>query len=101
MRGRSATAPVSSGGFALARIVRLIGSVVAGLIVLGIAFVVFEANPGNSIVEWVTDAARWLVGPFKNLFTIESQDWRVIVNWGLAAIAYLVVSRAIARLLAR
>lgn len=79
----------------------LIGSVVAGLIVLGILLVVLDANPRNDIVEWLTDAARWLAGPFKDLFTIENRDWRVVVNWGLAAIVYMFISRVIARLLAR
>ena len=100
MRTRT-VAPVHSGRFALARIVALVGSVVAGLIVVGILLVVLDANPRNDIVEWVTDAARWLAGPFHGLFDIHDQDWRVAVNWGLAALAYLAVSRVLARLLAR
>lgn len=100
MRTRTAT-PVSSGGFAIARIVSLIGSVIAGLIVVGILLVVLDANQSNAIVEWLTDAARWLAGPFHGLFSIESREWRVVVNWGLAAIVYLAISRVIARLAAR
>lgn len=100
MRTHTAT-PVRSGGLALARVVRLVGSVVAGLIVLGILLVVLDANSRNDLVQWITDAARWLAGPFHNLFEIDSREWRVGVNWGLAAVAYLAVSRLIARLLAR
>jgi hypothetical protein len=92
---------VRSGSLALARIVRLAGSVVAALIVAGILLVVLDANPANDIVNWVTDAARWLAGPFRDLFSIENRDWRVAVNWGLAAVAYLAISRFVARLLAR
>lgn len=90
-----------SGGFAIARVVMLIGSVVAGVIVLGILLIIFDANPRNDIVEWITDAARWLAGPFHNLFTIEQRNWRIAVNWGLAAVVYLAVSRFIASLLTR
>ena len=100
MRTRTA-APVHSGGLALARVVRIIGSVVAGLIVVGILLVVLDANPRNDLVEWLTDAARWLAGPFHGLFSLDTQEWRVAVNWGLAAVAYFVASRVIARLLAR
>jgi len=97
----TAADPVRSGGFAIARVVMLAGSIVAALIVAGILLVVFEANPRNDIVEWVTDAARWLAGPFRDLFTIDSHKWHVAVNWGLAAFVYLAISRIVARLLAR
>ena len=99
-RTRTVT-PVHSGGLAVARIVTLIGSVVAGLIVVGILLIVLEANPANDIVNWVTNAARWLARPFHGLFDLESSKWQVAVNWGLAAIAYYAVARLIARLAAR
>ena len=100
MRTHTAT-PVHSGGLALARAVRLIGSAIAGLIVVGILLVVLDANARNELVQWITDAARWLAGPFHNLFEIDSREWRIAVNWGLAALVYLAASRLIARLLAR
>ena len=86
--------------FTLARAINAITSVVVGLIVIGILLVVLEANPSNDIVSWVVDAARWLVGPFHDLFRIDG-DWRTIVNWGLAALVYSVVGRFIAGLIAR
>ena len=93
--------PISSGAVALARIVSLIGSAIAGLIVIGILLVVLDANQSKDIVNWVTDAARWLSGPFHDLFALKSNDWQTVVNWGLAAVVYLVISRVAARLLAR
>jgi hypothetical protein len=98
---RTRTGPISSGFFALARIVSLIGSVIAGLIVIGILLVVLDANQSNDVVNWVTDAARWLAGPFHNLFDLKSSDWQTVVNWGLAAAVYLAISRVVAGLLAR
>lgn len=68
---------------------------------LGIILIVLDANPKNGIVEWVTDTARWLAGPFKNLFEIDNRDWRVAVNWGLAAIVYSAIAHLVARLAAR
>jgi hypothetical protein len=93
--------PVRSARRTLARGVGLVGRLVAGLIVAGILLVVLDANPRNDIVEWVTDAARWLAGPFHGLFSIDSRELRIAVNWGLAAVAYFTVTGFLARLLAR
>ena len=100
LRTRS-PAPIRSGRFALARVVALVGSAVAGLIVVGILLIVFEANPSNDIVDWLTDAARWLSDPFHGLFDLKSNKGQVALNWGLAAVIYFAISRVIARLLAR
>ena len=99
MRTRTG-ATVHSGRLTLARLVALVGSLVAGLIVVGILLVVFDANASADVVEWFTDAARWLAGPFHGLFDLKSTDWQTAVNWGLAAVVYFAISRVIARALA-
>ena len=86
---------------ALARMVTLVAAVVAGIVVVGILLVVVGANQSNEIVKAVTDAARWLAGPFRDLFTFDSHKTTVAVNWGIAAVVYLVVGRLIARVLIR
>jgi hypothetical protein len=92
--------PVQSGRVMLARLVALVGSLVAGLIVVGILLVVFDASTSADVVEWLTDAARWLAGPFHGLFNLDSSDWRTVVNWGLAAVVYFAISRVVARAIA-
>jgi hypothetical protein len=94
-------AAMGTGLATLARVVSLVAGIVAAIIVAGILLKILDANPSNDIVNWVLDAARWLVGPFKGLFSIHDPDWRVIVNWGLAAAVYLLIGRLIARLLMR
>src|SRR3954471_6010716 len=47
---------------AVAAAITLITGLVALLIVIGIAFIVLKANRDNSIVSWVHDAAKFLVG---------------------------------------
>lgn len=84
----------------LARIVRLVAMVIAGVIVAGILLFVLGANQGNEIVSAVMDAGRWLVGPFEKLFTLDSAKWQLAVNWGIAAAVYALVGSLIARLLA-
>lgn len=85
----------------LARIVGVIGSAIAAIIVVGILLTVLEANESNTLVEWFTDAAHWLAGPFRELFSLDDKDLQIAINWGLAAVVYLALSRVIASLLLR
>jgi hypothetical protein len=85
----------------IARIVRILASLIAALIVAAIVLRVLGANPGNAIVSGIHDAARAFVGPFKNIFTIKDAKLAIVVNWGIAAIVYLLVGSIIARLIAR
>jgi hypothetical protein len=83
----------------LARVVDIVVAVVAALIATGVLLVVLEANPSNSIVDALLDAARWLVGPFEDFFTLDDDKLQVAVNWGLALIVYVLVGRGVSTLL--
>ncbi|MBV8947383.1 MAG: hypothetical protein JOZ95_18285 [Solirubrobacterales bacterium] len=85
----------------LARLVRTLAGLIALVIVAAIVLFVLGANASNDIVRAIHDAGAWLVGPFKNLFSIHKPKVAMAVNWGLAALAYLVVGHLIASLLAR
>jgi hypothetical protein len=100
-RGTTGGGAMTSARFTVARIVRAIAAIVALIIVAGILLVVLEANTGNGIVSAVLDAARWLVGPFEGLFTVDDRKVEVAVNWGLAAVVYYAVGHLIAKLIAR
>ncbi len=52
-------------------------------------------------VEGVHDLGKTLVGPFKDLFKIDNAKVAIAVNWGLAALLYLIVGSLIARILRR
>jgi hypothetical protein len=84
---------------ALARIVHLIVGIIVLIIVAGIVLVLLKANPTNSIVSDVHDAARWFAGPFDGIFSFHSARVALAVNWGLAAVVYALVGGLIARLL--
>ncbi len=99
-RGRAAGA-ARAGAWRLARLVWLIALAVAGIVVAGILLVVLEANRDNAIVEAVLDAAKFLAGPFDDMFDLSSTKEQVAVNWGIAAALYLIVGGLIARLLRR
>ena len=88
--------------YALARLVRLAVGVVVLIIVVGGVLFLVSANPSNAIVHDIHDAASTLVGPFKNLFSFSGHPKATLaVNWGLAAIVYLIVGGLIASLIAR
>jgi hypothetical protein len=85
----------------LARVLELVVAVVASIIAIGVLLVVLEANPANGIVDAIHDAARWLVGPFEDFFTLDDAKLQVAVNWGLALLVYVLVGRLLANLLRR
>ena len=85
----------------LARFVILLGTAVAAVLILAIVLVLLGANPSNDIVGAIRDAARFLAGPFNNLFTLDSNKAERAVNWGIAAVVWYALARLIARLLLR
>jgi hypothetical protein len=86
---------------AVARLITAAASVVAGIIVAAIVLHLLNANPSNGIVDAIHQAGSWLSSPFHNLFSPKDGDLRMALNWGLAALVYLVVARIIARVLVR
>jgi hypothetical protein len=86
---------------ALARLIRVIAGIVVAVIVVGILLRLLSANPHNAIVSDIHDVARALVGPFRNVFSLGSAKASLAVNWGLAALVYLIVGHLVAGLVAR
>jgi hypothetical protein len=99
--GGTAASGLANGVGLLARVVQLVVSVVVVIIVAGILLVVLKANPGNSIVSEVHDWARSLAGPFDGIFSFQNAHTAIAVNWGIAAVVYLLIGGLIARLLGR
>ena len=85
----------------LARVVMAIAGLVFIILAIGILLIMLGANQGNAIVQAVTSAARWLAGPFNGLFTLGDGTTSTALNWGIAALVYLIVGALIAGLLRR
>jgi hypothetical protein len=92
---------IGASGGVLARIVQLVASVVVLIIVAGILLVVLKANPTNSVVSDVHGWARSLAGPFDGMFSFRNAHTTIAVNWGIAAVVYLLVAGLITRLIGR
>lgn len=86
---------------ALARLVTAVAAIAAGIIVLAIVLHILRAKASNGIVSAIHDAGSWLSSWSHGIFSIHNGDVRMAVNWGIAAVAYLIVARLIARLLIR
>ena len=102
---RNKPAYVGGGGIgvrlALARLVKFAGALAAGIIALAVVLHLIGAKTSNGVVNAIHQAGSWLSGWSHGLFSIQNADWNMVVNWGIAAVAYLVVAHFIARALAR
>jgi hypothetical protein len=97
-RRESSARAFGQGASLMARVVRLVASIVVAIILAGILLVVLKANPSNSIVSEVHGWAHWLAGPFDGMFSFHSANTAIAVNWGIAAVVYLFVGVVIARI---
>jgi hypothetical protein len=85
----------------VAGVVRWIGLIFAAFLVLNVIFVIGQANPENGIVSFVTGWAESVSLGFKDLFQPSDPKLSVLVNYGIAAIFWLVVSGIVARVIRR
>ena len=82
-------------------VVRVIGTIIAVILVAHILFALLGANPNNPLVVFVAQWADALAIFFRGLFATGSDALNVILNYGLAAVFWLVITGLIARVLYR
>ena len=99
--GERTAAAAGSGLIMVARVVRFAAWGVAAVIVAGILLIVLKANPANDVVSHITDWASTLAGPFDNLFKLHDHKANIGLNWGLAAVVYLIAGSIVAGFIAR
>ncbi|HEX2131942.1 MAG TPA: hypothetical protein VHH15_10290 [Actinophytocola sp.] len=85
----------------LAGVIRWVGLVLALILVIHVLLTVGNANPDNGITVFFAEAADPLVLAFRNLFTPDDAELRVLVNFGLAALFWLIASSVLSRLVRR
>ena len=73
----------------------------AGIIVLGIVLVLVDPNQRNTIVDFILAIGRFFVRPFRDLFPQDDPKANMVVNCGIAALAYLIIGAIIARIVRR
>ena len=86
----------------LARLVMTVAALIALLIAIAVVLRDVDANAHNSIVKGINDGANFFASPFTDLISLHGHPKRAItVNWGIAALVYLVAGAVLARLIAR
>ncbi len=75
----------------LAGVARLVAWLFAALLVVRIGLAFVPVNPHNVIVEWIVRLAGVLVLDFQNLFLPTDPRIALVVNYGVAAVFWLVV----------
>lgn len=75
----------------IAHVISIVFGLIALIILLHLAFVLLEANAGNPLVSFIADLANWFSWLFRDMFTIDDPKVRAVVNYGLAALVYLLI----------
>jgi hypothetical protein len=87
--------------YGAASAVMTVFAVIAGVLVLGILLILVGANQQNTLVDFFLDIGRFFARPFNHLIPQDDAKQDITVNWGIGAIAYLVVGSLLARLVRR
>lgn len=82
-------------------VIAIVADVMAVILGLWILMYLMDANPANDLVRFVHDAATWLAGWSRDLFTFDKAWARVVTGYGLAAVVYLFLGHAVANRLHR
>jgi hypothetical protein len=88
-------------GNAVARALRTIGYAIIAVLLLHIVLTLLQANPANVVASLV----RRLAGTFdlglSNLFLVGDPMLAVLLNYGAAALAWLLITAVVVRLASR
>ncbi|MFD2421228.1 hypothetical protein [Amycolatopsis pigmentata] len=91
----------SRGNLTAARIISGIGALFAFIEAIYIVMVLLGANQANAFFGFIRSLAEPLALFFPGLFPIGNPQLAVLVNYGLAAVFWLVVTGIIARIFGR
>ncbi|TCC31398.1 hypothetical protein [Kribbella sindirgiensis] len=101
--GKQALTSVGSGVRKLrnliASLIWLAAVLAAAVLALGALFTALDqTNQSNEIVRWILERGHDLVGPFKDLFRLETAKNTLLVNWGIAALVYLIAGKIVEKI---
>jgi len=83
----------------IASVVWLLAVLAALILAVGTLLISLDANADNAYVGWVLDAADRIDWFFWKIFEMKDRTQNHLVNWGLAAVAYLIVGRVADRII--
>lgn len=90
---------LNNGRGTAAGLVNLVGTVLALILVAHIVFQFAKAWPGNAFVNWVGSTSDVIGLWFTHLFDTGNATFTMVLNYGLAAVFWLIVTGIIASVL--
>jgi hypothetical protein len=81
--------------------IKTVADIAAGFLCLWILLHLLGANEGNVFVEFVHGTADLLAWWSQDIFTMDTEALRVLLNYGLPALLYVLVGHGIAVRLSR
>jgi len=85
----------------VATVLRIIGYLIVAVLVVHILLTVLDANPANTFATWVKRASDTFSLGLRNLFLPKNPKVAVGVNYGIAAVAWLLITQIVLGLLRR
>ena len=88
-------------GNAVARALRTIGYAIVAVLLLHIVLTLLQANPANVVAALVARLAETFDLGLSNLFLVDDPMLAVLLNYGAAALAWLLIVAVVVRLVSR
>jgi hypothetical protein len=85
----------------LAAVLRVIGLVIAAILVIHILLAVFGANPANAFAVFIGHGADTFSLGLVNLFTLANPKIAVAVSYGIPAVIWLVITTIVVAVVRR
>ncbi|WP_026925440.1 hypothetical protein [Glycomyces arizonensis] len=74
------------------RIVTGVLTAIAVIILLYLVLILLEANQANPLVDFIGAIADWFAWLFHDMFTADEPKVQALINYGLAAVVYLLLA---------
>ena len=88
-------------GDTVARALRTIGYAIVVVLVLHIVLTLLQANPANAVAALVRRLASVFDLGLSNLFLVDDAMLAVLLNYGAAVLAWLLITAVVVRLASR
>lgn len=85
----------------LATVLRVLGLLIVAILVIHILLTVFDANPANTFAAFIAGWANTLSLGLTDLFTFPNVKLATAVNYGIAAVIWLVITGIVVGLVRR
>lgn len=84
-----------------AGLLRIVGLLIVAVLVVHILLVVLEANPANTFAQTIAELADTFDLGLSNLFQYSEAKLSVILNYGIAAAIWFLITAVVVRLVRR